>query len=105
MTEGGLGQHGDWLIKLGKCIDVSDTLDSVYGIWSDGHRSYCFLVAFMTDIDNLIALTRPDLYFVVHLRYEGANRVNDVATSLSRARDNFGSRAVSAEHDLSLIHI
>ena len=68
-------------------------------VGGDGHRAHCLFVALMPHVEHGVALAGANLEFVVHLRHERANRVDDGATGRACGLNDLGRRAVGTQHD------
>ncbi len=69
------------------------------GLGSDGHRADGLLVAFVANINNLVALAGAHFDLVMDLGDKWANRIDHVPAGIDRCGDHFGRRAVRGQHD------
>src|SRR5579875_3332227 len=90
--EGRLGEQRHGRAGVLERVDVRLALDEADGARRDGHRPDGLLVAGVAHVDDGVALLRPHLELVVHLRHERAHRVHDGAPPLA-------GRAMRREHE------
>ena len=86
---GDLGEHP---------VELVLALDEVHRLRRHGQRARRFVVAAVADVEDRVALARPDLGLVVHLGDERAHRVDDVATFGAGRGHHVGCRAVRRQH-------
>jgi len=101
VRERGLGKQGDGLLEVGERGNLLAGFDAMDVARSDRHRADRLFVAFMTDVDDLVALLGARLHFVVDLGDERTDGVDDIAALGPSSRHDLGGRAVGRKHDRS----
>ncbi len=94
MRKRGLGKQGEWLIEVGQGRNLFDRFDPIDRIGSDGHGADGLFMAFMADVDDLVALARSNLHLMMDLGNQRADRIDDVASPLTGRRHDGRGRTV-----------
>lgn len=87
------------MVELGERSNIGHFFYPVNSIGCNGHGADRFLVAFVTDVDDLVALAGSDLDLVVDLGNERADGVDDIAPSGFCRGNDLGRRSMGAQHD------
>ena len=84
--------------RRSSAFEIRFRLDEVHDIWRHCHRADGLFMSGMADIEDLVALPRPNLELMMHLGDQRADRINDDAPVLSSGLDHCRGRAMGAEH-------